>query len=185
MNASELARELELSRHTVHDWLKERRNIPQKRLEQLSKLFNLSEEYFQKELLNSEKLKIQKAYLDQNATFLEYEKIIKDDEGNEHLVIIEYSPEEHESRNISGQIKIAELIEQVAYLLTEGNNYSIHKNIIGGAVDLIKHENNSEIKMLQEVIHYLTYKNRGFDTTMNKDLVKKLDEIYSIYEGGE
>lgn len=58
-NANRLAEELQISRHTIYDWLKGRRKIPAKRLKQLSEYFELPEEYFQKELSAHEKFDVQ------------------------------------------------------------------------------------------------------------------------------
>jgi transcriptional regulator with XRE-family HTH domain len=58
-NANRLAEDLQVSRHTIYDWLKGRRKIPAKRLKQLSEYFELPEEYFQKELSAHEKFDVQ------------------------------------------------------------------------------------------------------------------------------
>lgn len=65
ISLSEVARELGVTPQTINDWMNGRRNIPQKRLEQLSAYFDLPEGYFQKELLNSERLEVQKKKLEQ------------------------------------------------------------------------------------------------------------------------
>lgn len=63
-NANRLAEELQVSRHTIYDWLKGRRKIPTKRLKQLSEYFELPEEYFQKELTQQDKLNIYKLIIE-------------------------------------------------------------------------------------------------------------------------
>ena len=59
----ELARQLGISNQTIQDWVKKRRNIPAKRLEQLSIIFKLPTEYFQKELNSIEKGEVTISYL--------------------------------------------------------------------------------------------------------------------------
>ncbi|WP_186807071.1 helix-turn-helix domain-containing protein [Priestia megaterium] len=60
----EVAESIGVSSQTIQDWLKQRRKIPKKRLEQLSNLFNLPEKYFQKELNFMEKEEIALHYLE-------------------------------------------------------------------------------------------------------------------------
>ncbi|WP_020062089.1 helix-turn-helix domain-containing protein [Bacillus sp. 123MFChir2] len=59
----EIAESIGISKQTIQDWLKQRRKIPKKRLEQLSSIFNLPESYFQKELDHIEKAEITMTYL--------------------------------------------------------------------------------------------------------------------------
>lgn len=61
----EVANDLGVSKQTIQDWLKERRKIPAKRLNQLSIMFKLPEEYFQqKELTSIEKNNVRIKYLE-------------------------------------------------------------------------------------------------------------------------
>lgn len=59
----EVAHQLGISPQTIQDWLKNRRSIPKKRLEQLSTTFNLPMEFFQKELNSIEKREVTISYL--------------------------------------------------------------------------------------------------------------------------
>lgn len=59
-----LAENLGVSPQTIQDWLKGRRNIPEKRLKQLSQFFNLPRIYFQKELTFIEKSEIRIKFLE-------------------------------------------------------------------------------------------------------------------------
>ncbi|MGX2959026.1 helix-turn-helix domain-containing protein [Peribacillus sp. JNUCC 23] len=59
----EIAEKIGISPQTLQDWLKERRKIPQKRLEQLSSMFKLPESYFQKKLNFTEEAEIRIQYL--------------------------------------------------------------------------------------------------------------------------
>lgn len=60
----EVAESIGISSQTIQDWLKGRRKIPKKRLEQLSNYFGLPEKYFQKELSYKEKDEIALHYLE-------------------------------------------------------------------------------------------------------------------------
>lgn len=59
----EIAERIGISPQTLQDWLKLRRKIPQKRLEQLSSMFGLPESYFQKQLNSTEEAEIKIQYL--------------------------------------------------------------------------------------------------------------------------
>ncbi|WP_404467239.1 helix-turn-helix domain-containing protein [Planococcus rifietoensis] len=59
----ELSNKLGISPQTIQDWLKKRRSIPQKRLEQLASIFNLPTEFFQKELNSIEMQEVAIRYL--------------------------------------------------------------------------------------------------------------------------
>ncbi|MED3882807.1 helix-turn-helix domain-containing protein [Priestia megaterium] len=60
----EVAKSIGVSSQTIQDWLKKRRKIPKKRLQQLSNLFDLPEKYFQKELNFMEREEIALHYLE-------------------------------------------------------------------------------------------------------------------------
>lgn len=64
MEFKTVAESIGVYKQTFQDWIKERRKIPQPRLEQLSKLFGIKDQtLFQKELLPSEKSEILMIYL--------------------------------------------------------------------------------------------------------------------------
>lgn len=60
----EVAKNIGVSSPAIQDWLKGRRKIPKKRLEQLSEFFGLPEVYFQKELTFQEREEIALHYLE-------------------------------------------------------------------------------------------------------------------------
>ncbi|MCO0600727.1 helix-turn-helix domain-containing protein [Peribacillus butanolivorans] len=64
MEFKEVANRLGISPQTMQDWLKKRRKIPAKRLEQLSNMFNFPEAFFQKELNFTEKGEVAIRYLE-------------------------------------------------------------------------------------------------------------------------
>lgn len=76
-----IAEKIGVSPATIQDWLKERRKIPPKRVEQLSELFGVEAKYFGKELTPSEKLSIQIFKLEQDD--ISHEVPVFDDHGNE------------------------------------------------------------------------------------------------------
>lgn len=64
MNYTELARKLHVSRQHVNIWALGRMNISEDRLVQLSKLFQLPQKYFQKNLSKKDKIEIYKIMID-------------------------------------------------------------------------------------------------------------------------
>jgi transcriptional regulator with XRE-family HTH domain len=73
-----IADELGISKVGVSEWIKGKRKIPQKRLEQLSRFFSLPEYLFQKEdLTEEEKIQIQLQSLKLKAKQLGYEIELK------------------------------------------------------------------------------------------------------------
>ena len=89
----ELARQLGISNQTVQDWVKKRRNIPVKRLEQLSLIFNLPTDYFQKELSSIEKGEVTISYLKSISENIEVPIIEEDSE-----ILISYSSSSYEDQ---------------------------------------------------------------------------------------
>lgn len=67
MTNKELAEILDIKPQSLNDWLKSKRKIPATRLEQLSEIFNLSQEYFLKdesEYTEVDRLEVKKSYLE-------------------------------------------------------------------------------------------------------------------------
>jgi len=61
----DVAKELELSKQTINSWTSGKRKIPKKYIPILSEKFdNIPEEYFQKEIADIDKIKIQRIKLD-------------------------------------------------------------------------------------------------------------------------
>ncbi|WP_373892802.1 helix-turn-helix domain-containing protein [Virgibacillus sp. CBA3643] len=151
LSMSQIAREINVTPQTINDWTNGKRNIPEKRLKQLASYFDLPEEYFQKELLSSEKFEIQKKYI-----------------ANDEL-------RHSEVAFLSGQQEKAKLIERFTDALEHDSK--LLKNIL----HLLDTEDKQRVNMLKDVAHYLVFK-KGFDTTLDKEVKSKLDEIYKIYK---
>ena len=89
----ELANKLGISPQTIQDWLKKRRSIPQKRLEQLAFMFNLPPDFFQKELNSIEMQEVTLRYLKSISKNLEIPVTVTDDEES---VVIYYNKSSNE-----------------------------------------------------------------------------------------
>lgn len=81
MQYKEIGERIGVSAQTIQDWVKERRKIPSKRLQQLSDLFNLREVYFTKELSELEIMEVQMQYLHSLAK--KVETPLFDEDGNQ------------------------------------------------------------------------------------------------------
>ncbi|NRT34115.1 transcriptional regulator with XRE-family HTH domain [Clostridium beijerinckii] len=82
-----VAEELGVSRQVVSVWIKGTKPIAKKHLPKLSKMFNLPEEYFQRQITELDKLDIQKIKLHNEKTEFEYEDTITDPDTGEEITI--------------------------------------------------------------------------------------------------
>jgi len=83
MTQQELAYKLEIKQQNIDSWIKGKRKIPKKHLPKLVDIFNVPEEYFQKELETKDKEKIQMMKLyetnDEEKLGYKIDKIIDDE----------------------------------------------------------------------------------------------------------
>nr|WP_321026986.1 helix-turn-helix domain-containing protein [Clostridium neonatale]DAW05997.1 MAG TPA: helix-turn-helix domain protein [Caudoviricetes sp.] len=79
MQQDELAERLGIKKQNINYWVTSKRNIPKKYLPNLTDIFNIPSEYFQKELedLDKEKIQMMKLYSTNNEEELGYKKIDK------------------------------------------------------------------------------------------------------------
>lgn len=128
----EIAEELGISKQTINSWVMGRRKIPDKHLPKLSGKFNIPQEYFQKELDDVEKLKLQKMKIESEMEEIEYEDTIIDDEtGEKHTVTRTYmdSGEIFYLQHIEYEIKEKELYSKIKRTLSNcfiDNEDSMH-----------------------------------------------------------
>lgn len=79
----DIAETLGVSKQVVNGWIKGRYKISKKHLPKLSQIFNIPENYFQKELTELEKLEIQKLKLSNEVINYEYVDTITNEKGEE------------------------------------------------------------------------------------------------------
>jgi len=82
MSMEDVAQKLGITKQTISKWEKQKIPISDKRLRQLSNLFNIPEKYFQGEISDLNKLYIQKIKL--NNEMITYKKLHKISEGDIH-----------------------------------------------------------------------------------------------------
>ncbi|ELC8441040.1 helix-turn-helix domain-containing protein [Clostridium perfringens] len=73
MSYSELADKLNISKATVSNWIAGRRNINEKYYLDLTYIFNVPDEWFSKELSETDKLKLQKLYFENKLAEKQFE----------------------------------------------------------------------------------------------------------------
>lgn len=115
LNNSDLARELDISRQNISIWLNGTRKIPKKYLPILSEKFNIPKEYFQKELNDVDKLK-----LDNLKTSRQQKYIQK-----------QYSKKQLEEL----KIKELNLIQEITEILNPFNDIEISDNLLRDAIE--------------------------------------------------
>ncbi|WP_068773831.1 hypothetical protein [Paenibacillus sp. FJAT-26967] len=95
--------------------MSKKRPIPKAKLETLSKMFQIEEEYFQKELNEVEKIEIQLDYLRRlsNKEAFKMPDFIVDDDGNKHKVMKWIDPYEDERRLLQREYAIETVILQL------------------------------------------------------------------------
>lgn len=156
MEYKTVAENIGVSKQTFQDWIKERRKIPQKRLEQLSELFGIKEiEKFQSKLTEAEKREIQILYFHKTDkwTEIEYEDI--DENGKQIIIQQQVSQNEGIIRFLHERDEEAKLIERVEQAvsdeLVEGND---NKRLIEQVLRVLDHE--PRRKAVELVLHFLT-----------------------------
>lgn len=96
MSMDELAHNLNITKQTVSKWEKRKIPISDKRLNQLSKIFNIPEKYFQKELDEIDRMEIQNIKLNSELKNYEYEyeDTITDPDTGEEITVTQTSIDE-------------------------------------------------------------------------------------------
>jgi len=96
-----IADELGITRQVVNVWINGKKNIAKKHLPKLSKMFDLPEEYFQRQLTELEKLDIQKIKLYNERTEYEHEDTFTDPDTGEEIIITDTRIDEMDMFNDS------------------------------------------------------------------------------------
>lgn len=122
MQHIELADKLGIRKQNINLWIKGKQNISKKYLPVLEELFNINQEYFNKELTEIEKLEIQKEKLkrDLNPVITDsYEKFLIGEEGSFKEIPI-YDKEE--INKIENDIEMAKIITKIKSSMNMVNN---------------------------------------------------------------
>lgn len=117
---TDIAKKLGLTTSTVADWASGRRPIPSDKLDVLTKLFRIDQEFFcKKELTEVEKIKIEINYLERvsKRDSFELEETITDDDGIQHQVYTWHNPYEGDLRYKYQELACEELLQRISGIL--------------------------------------------------------------------
>ncbi|USK69198.1 helix-turn-helix transcriptional regulator [Peribacillus asahii] len=185
---SQVAEKLGVSKQTINEWVgKRRKSIPEKHIPKLATIFDIDEKWFRKQnLLGSEKLELQRIYIDRNATFVEYEDYFTDDEGIVHEITKCYSPEQELSNHLFYMQSAEELIEEISkliYIETDAHD-KLYQDFFKDVISVTKSQDRKKIKMLRDVLEYLLYNDNefGFMVQENSHKTEKLTELFNLYK---
>jgi len=115
MEFKTIAERVGVSPKTVNDWVKGRKKIPVKRLKQLVDIFDLKEDYFQKELSRVEEIEVQKKNVSTQSRYIETHQTGVDEKGETYSYVTTQNDSE-------GILQILNQEQQRESLLSEINN---------------------------------------------------------------
>lgn len=190
MEYKSVAEAIGVSKQTFQDWIKERRKIPDPRLEQLSELFGIEDQtLFQKELLPSEKSEILMIYLTKTDEHEEIEVTNVDDEGNEYTTTQHFSQHFNLLEFVHAGQKREKLIEQVSSLLNaDPINESENFDLLEDVVAVMQDQNRSKSKAMKLVLYYLVHRDNewgihpDYAKYEDKQFFDKLDKLFDETE---
>lgn len=165
MEYKSVADSVGVSKQTFQDWLKGRRKIPEPRLQQLAKLFGITNlELFQKELTESEKLEIQKLYFQQTDKHHEVKVPFIDSNGMEYMTIHEVSQNKGIIDFLNEKGEVVQLIESVEMVVShEVEEKTNNILMLKGLTSIMKSGSKSDKTIANLMLYYLTdYKNNEF-----------------------
>ena len=91
----DVAEELGVSKQVINGWIKGKYNISKKHLPRLSEIFQIPEEYFQKELNDVDQIEIQQKKIRNELVEYQYENTFIDEDG-EKITITETQPNQEQ-----------------------------------------------------------------------------------------
>ncbi|MEK4472945.1 helix-turn-helix transcriptional regulator [Paenibacillus sp. FSL R7-0048] len=183
MEYKSVAEAIGVSKQTFQDWIKERRKIPEPRLEQLSELFGIEDQtLFQKELLPSEKSEILMVYLTKTDEHEEIEITGVDDEGYEYTTTEHYSHNRQLVDYIYEEQKKERLIEQLEVLVNDEENENFKR--LEDVVTVFQEQNRNKKTALELVLYYLVHRDNEWGVHPDyakyeqKQFFEKLDKLF-------
>lgn len=188
-----LAQKLGISRQSINGWIKQTRPIPDKHLPKLAEIFGLSEEYFQKELNDIDKINIQRTKVFNESYEIEYPDTFIDEETGKEVTVmrihrdmddfhIQYLDLEKEKILLSNNIvkQIQDKFDEMA----ESNGWTAYEdatevlNIYKKLVKVIKH-GGIRTQIISNILDGMINYEHDFwgDPIRENDFSKKITEI--------
>lgn len=166
---TELANKLELKQQNIDAWVKGKRNIPKKHLPKLEEIFNIPKVFFQKELLDKDKLTIQQLKIKNELITYDYEyKEFNEELKEEVTVYCSQVDPEQELQDHLLQLKKDILI--------------LHENIDKTIGEINLYESNNEsIEMLEIYKIFVEVIKKG---KIKNKVIKNILKGMKYYQGG-
>lgn len=95
MQHQELAERLGIRKQNINLWIKGKQDVSKKHLPKLAEIFNIPEEYFQKELDDIEQIEVRQRKIRNELVEYEYEHTFIDEDG-EKITITETQPDQEQ-----------------------------------------------------------------------------------------
>lgn len=165
-----IAEELGISRQSINGWIKGLRPIPKKHLPKLAEIFELPEEYFQKELLEDEKENVKR-----NKINYDFGSIV-------HMMMeVEEIKNTIQDKTVEEQIDYVESMYMGLISITE---YILNKKTLNVKCEEIakalKEEEDKEIDEILEMVKEIIY-----EDYMNINEFKKYLKDYKYFKNTE
>lgn len=180
---TDLAKELDIARGNIYNWINGKRNIPKATLEYLSKRFGVPEVFFKKELTEVEKVETEKAMIEnliQQNSF-EYADTMEDEEGEKEITrefvdysLIEYREqleEELEKKKLNAQV-----IDRVNNTLMKTNDIRKIADIYDSINDIV-HSCKVPLNVLDNVLQAILVAYDMRQLPKESDFVSKLVDV--------
>lgn len=177
----ELAEKLGIKKQNINLWLKGKQKISKKHLPALEKMFGISNEYFNKELTEIDKLEIQKEKLkkDLKPVIKEYDRKFGIGEENEMIEVPVYDKEE--VNRIEETIDKARILEKIKNALNaiEENPYIETYKLIAEIMGNAQHEVILH-KTIEALAHYFNVLPEGVYSS--DEQAEFESEIFEVFD---
>ncbi|WP_339168999.1 hypothetical protein NSQ55_21345 [Paenibacillus sp. FSL H7-0943] len=181
----ELAIKMETSPQNINAWLREKRNIPPKRLDQLTLIFpKIPRELFGKTLQKSEQLLIQEIFFTETDEVEVVEIPDTDDNGYEYTRTHVVSQHEGIIGHIRDEYERQLLLERYERVIDDnGGGFFSENNLIERFINLLENGENQQIELVKMLFHYFQINNDewGFGSDPHFNASKK--EMYEEFGG--
>lgn len=181
----ELAIKMETSPQNINAWLREKRNIPPKRLDQLSHIFpNIPQELFGKSLQKSEQLLIQEIFFTETDEVEVVEIPDTDEDGYEYTRTHVVSQHEGIIGHIRGEYERQLLIERYERVIDDnGGGFYSENNLIERFINLLENGEKQQVELVKMLFHYFQINNDewGFGSDPFFYTPKKETEMYDEF----
>lgn len=127
---SELADKLGISRQTVNAWTSGRRNVSEKHYDKLKSIFKVSEDWFNKEINDTNELKLQRLVLKNNLIQEEVVELIQNNKGQwEEVTRLHTDNNQYEHMEVLDfEIRIKEVVNDIYNSIMDKFNDAANKS---------------------------------------------------------